>query len=72
MQTIEIPLSEYESLKEQVKLLKDTELLKKVNKLLDLLYEEKLGLYMGNYTEDLVEGSINESWNNRSNKWNAI
>ncbi len=41
---IQIPLKEYEAMKETILLLKDTELLKKVNRLVELMYEEKYGL----------------------------
>lgn len=68
---IQIPVQEYEAMKETISLLKDTELLKKVNRLVDLLYEEKYGLYMGDDTSDLTEASlknvgweINSAWDN--------
>ena len=66
METIQIPLNEYNSLKEELELLKDTELISKINKLLDLMYKEKYGLYMGNYTDDLEEVSINGNYNKGS------
>ncbi|MFH1198164.1 MAG: hypothetical protein V1720_20850 [bacterium] len=72
MDTIQIPYNEYQSLKEQIMLLKDNELLKKVNKLIDILYQEKYGLYLGNYTEDLTEQSITEFWKSNSSKWDEI
>jgi hypothetical protein len=72
MDTIQIPYSEYQSLKEQIALLKDNELLKKVNKLIDILYQEKYGLYLGNYTEDLTEQSIAGFWENNYSKWDEI
>jgi len=58
MKTIQIPLQEYQQLQEQLKLLKDKDLLQKLDKLIDLLYQEKYGLYMGDYTEDLT----NNAW----------
>ena len=66
METIQIPLNEYNSLKEELELLKDTVLISKINKLLDLMYKEKYGLYMGNYTDDLEEVSINGNYNKGS------
>ncbi|MCX6152362.1 MAG: hypothetical protein NTX22_17685 [Ignavibacteriales bacterium] len=71
MQTIQLPYSEYQSLKEQIKLLKDGDLLKKVNRLLDILYQEKYGLYLGEYTEDLTEHAVN-NLEDINNKWDAI
>ncbi len=59
---IQIPLKEYEAMKETILLLKDTELLKKVNRLVELMYEEKYGLYLGNDTSDLTTASIQKNW----------
>ena len=42
-------------MKEAILLFKDTELLKKLNRLVELMYQEKYGLYLGNYTGDLEE-----------------
>ncbi|MCD4791340.1 MAG: hypothetical protein K8R37_15200, partial [Bacteroidales bacterium] len=42
--SIQIPLSEYQNLKKTIELLSDNNLLSKVNKLIDLLFEEKYGL----------------------------
>ena len=39
MNTIQVPIQEYEKLKEELSLLKNSELLKKVNRLIDLLYD---------------------------------
>ena len=59
-QTIEIPVEEYNAMKEEIALLKDQSLLKKVNRLVELLYEEKYGLYLGEDTRDLAETSIQQ------------
>jgi hypothetical protein len=66
MKTIEIPEKEYEHLKEELKLLKDSELLRKINRLIDLLFQEKYGLYMGDYTNDLTEFIVKDSYNKDS------
>jgi len=66
MDTINIPLKEYEALKEEVSLLKDKELLKKVNRLIDLLFEEKYGLYMGDYTGDLTEKVMEDNYKDKT------
>ncbi|MDQ3019539.1 MAG: hypothetical protein M3R36_03070 [Bacteroidota bacterium] len=72
METIQIPLNEYNSLKEELELLKDSVLLSKINKLLDLMYKEKYGLYMGNYTGDLEEFSINNNYNKEESVWDNL
>jgi hypothetical protein len=72
METIQIPLSEYNSLKEEIKLLKNSELISKINKLLDLMYQEKYGLYLGSYTGDLEEYSMNQNYNESTNAWDNL
>ena len=72
MEKIQIPLNEYNSLKEELELLKDTVLISKINKLLDLMYKEKYGLYMGNYTDDLEEISIDNNFNKGSSVWDNL
>ncbi len=59
---IQIPLKEYEAMKEAILLFKDTELLKKLNRLVELMYQEKYGLYLGNDTSDLIKASVKKSW----------
>lgn len=61
MKTIQIPVSEYQRMQEELELLKNSEFLQSVNKLIDFLYQDKYGLYMGDYTEDLTEYSINQA-----------
>ena len=72
MQTIEIPISEYEKLQEELSLLKDTDLLKRFNKLVDILYEEKYGLYLGDFTEDLTEHVVDNSWEGEHSEWDKV
>ncbi|HMS65057.1 MAG TPA: hypothetical protein PKD83_07360 [Ignavibacteria bacterium] len=72
METIQIPLSEYNTLKEELKLLKDSQLLLKINRLLDIMYQEKYGLYLGNYTADLQEYSVNEIYKDSTNAWDNL
>jgi len=72
MQTIQLPLDEYKALKEELLLLKDSDFIKKINKLIDLLYQEKYGLYLGNFTEDLTEASINNLLDNNSEAWDNV
>lgn len=72
MQTIEIPVSEYQRLQEELSLLKDTELLRTVNKLVDFLYQDKYGLYMGEYTDDLTEAAIENAWEDAPSEWDKV
>jgi len=71
-QTIKISLKEYQNLKQTIKLLKDNSLLSKVNKLVDLLFEEKYGLYMEDNTDDLTEYTLNNSWQDEETAWDKI
>ena len=70
--TIKIPIQEYEAMKEELALLKDNVLLEKVNRLVELLYEEKYGLYLGNYTTDLTEVAIQKNWPSSNSPWDNV
>ena len=72
MKTIQIPVSEYQRLQEELALLKNSELLQTVNKLIDFLYQDKYGLYMGDYTEDLTEYAVNENWEDAPSGWDKV
>lgn len=74
MQTVTIPTEEYATLKKELSLLKEQELLSKVNNLIDLLYESKYGLYLGNFTDDLTQANINslEEWKISGDAWNEV
>ena len=70
--TVQIPRQEYEALKEEIALLKDNELLQKVNRLVDLLFEEKYGLYLENYTGDLTEAALKNAWDSQKSAWDNV
>ena len=72
MQTVEIPIDEYQRLKEELSLLKDTDLLKRINMLFDILYQDKYGLYMGDYTDDLTEAALNGAWEDDESEWDKV
>ena len=55
-----------------MELLKNTELLRNFNKLVDLLYQEKYGLFMSDYTEDLTEAAVNEAWADEPSEWDNV
>lgn len=71
-ETIQIPLKEYLAMKEELSLLKDNILLDKMNRLIELLYEEKYGLYLGNYSNDLTEVSIQKNWSSPNSPWDNV
>lgn len=58
---IQISRKEYEAMKEEIALLKDNIFLEKVNRLIELLYEEKYGLYLGDDTNDLTRAALKNS-----------
>ncbi len=64
MQNIQLPITEYQRLQEELALLKNTELSETISKFVDLFYQDKYGLYMGDFTEDLTEYSVNRAWEN--------
>lgn len=71
-ETIQISVKEYEAMKEELTLLKNNILLEKMNRLIDLLYEEKYGLYLGNNTNDLTEASVLKNWQPSNDAWDNV
>lgn len=71
-QTIEIPVEEYNAMKEEIALLKNQPLLKNVNRLTELLYEEKYGLYMGDDTSDLTDATIQQNCKQQKSNWDNV
>jgi hypothetical protein len=73
MSLIQIPLEEYQTMQEELSLLRNSELMSKINRLVDILFQEKYNLFMGNYTEDLTANSINNAWKQEdTNAWNEL
>jgi hypothetical protein len=72
IEAIQIPIQEYQAMKEEISLLKDNVLLEKMNRLVELLYEDKYGLYLGNQTNDLTEKAINNNWLNEKSVWDNV
>lgn len=74
METISITKDEYLSLKKENELLKNQEILQKMNLLIDLMFENKYGLYMGDHTDDLTSFSIDNltEWKEDSEVWDEI
>jgi hypothetical protein len=69
---IQIPVKEYELMKEEISLLKNNTLLEKLNRLVEILYEEKYGLYLGDDTADLTEASIQNTWPQEKSVWDDV
>jgi hypothetical protein len=69
---IQIPIREYELMKEEISLLRDNALLEKMNRLVELLYEEKYGLYLGDYTSDLTQAAVKSNWTEESSNWDNV
>ena len=60
-------------MQEELLLLRNTELLSKMNRLIDILFQEKYGLFMQDYTEDLTEYSMNNAWRKEdTNAWDNL
>jgi hypothetical protein len=74
MDTIRIPIEEFNSLQAENKLLKEQDFLVKVNQLIDILFERKYGLYLGDFTYDLSEVSALQvkEWSISGDVWNEV
>ena len=70
--TIALPVSEYKRMQEELSLLKNSDLLKKVNQLVDFLYQDKYGFYMGDFTDDLTEYAVDNSWDDTASDWDHV
>jgi hypothetical protein len=54
-------------------LLRNSELLTKMNRLVDILFQEKYSLYMKDYTNDLTEYAIHNAWKQEdTNAWDEL
>lgn len=69
---VQIPRSEYEAMKEKISLLEDSELMKKLSRLVDILYEERHGLYMGDDTSDLTAATMRTSFQELNSPWDNV
>ncbi|MCK4357531.1 MAG: hypothetical protein KAW92_02070 [Candidatus Cloacimonetes bacterium] len=74
MEKITLPKNEYLMLKREIQLLLDNEFLKKLKELIDIMFEEKYSLFMGDYTDDLTEYSINneKDWKIGESRWDNV
>ncbi len=71
-ETIELPVSEYQRMQEELSLLKNTDLMKKVNQLVDFLYQDKYGFYMGDFTDDLTKYAVDNAWDDAVSDWDNV
>lgn len=72
MNTVSIPIDEYQNMLQQLNLLKKQEMLKQVNELIELLYQSKYGLYLGDYTDDLTEYVLTSTNDLVGDCWNDV
>ena len=74
MESITLPKKEYLNLQKEIQFLRDSEFLKRVSELIDMLLEEKYGLFMSNYTDDLTEYSIDreQDWKVDKSGWDNV
>lgn len=69
---VQIPLKEYEAMKEKLSLLENSELMKKLTRLVELIYEEKYGLYLGDSTTDLTAASLQKAFQETNSAWDNV
>jgi PHD/YefM family antitoxin component YafN of YafNO toxin-antitoxin module len=70
--TISIPLAEYQNLKEELELLKNTELVNKLNRLIDLMFQEKYGMYLSDFQDDIVNEEMKRIWGTAPSNWDNV
>jgi len=70
--TISIPLVEYQNLKEELELLKNTELANKLNRLIDLMFQEKYGLYLSDFQDDIINEEMKRIWGTGPSNWDNV
>lgn len=74
MDVVELPANVYSSLRKEIDLLRDQSLLIMLNEIIEIMYQNKYGLYLGNYTEDLSAASIDNinEWKIAGHVWDGI
>jgi hypothetical protein len=70
--TIEIPIEEYNRMKEELNLLKDEAFMEKFNKLIQFLLKDRHEFYLGDSTEDLLKSSIDQYFEKGESKWDEV
>jgi hypothetical protein len=69
---IQIPRKEYEAMQEKISLLQDSDLVRKLTRLVELIYEEKYGLYLGDDTSDLTASSLKGAFTGSNSAWDNV
>lgn len=73
METVQIPRNEYLKMQEELALLRNSEMLVQMNRLVEVLFQEKYGLYMQDYTDDLTAHSIRYAWKTEdTDAWDSL
>jgi hypothetical protein len=74
MVTVQIPFEEYQTMKNELIMLKQQDLLIRFNELIELMFQNKYGLYLGDYTGDLAAKEMSEvsEWTYSGDVWNEI
>jgi hypothetical protein len=69
---IKFEFEEYESMKEEIRMLNDTRITEKINGLIEIFCEQKNGLYLGDFTEDITLASIKRNWAEQNSEWDNV
>ncbi|MEA2015981.1 MAG: hypothetical protein U9O59_04685 [Actinomycetota bacterium] len=74
MKTVKVPEDEYLKMKKTIKILSDSKLLKRINELIEILFQEKYSIVLTDYTDDLTEFSVNniKEWDVKKSKWDNV
>ena len=74
MKTVKVPEDEYLQMRKAIKILSDNKLLKRLNELIEILFQEKYSIVLTDYTDDLTEFSVNniKEWNVKKSKWDNV
>ncbi|MBC8387432.1 MAG: hypothetical protein FJW63_03065 [Actinobacteria bacterium] len=74
MKTVKVPENEYLKMRKTIKILSDSKLLKRINELIEILFQEKYNIVLTDYTDDLTEFSVNniKEWDVKKSKWDNV
>jgi hypothetical protein len=74
MKTVKVPEDEYLKMKKTIKILSDNKLLKRINELIEILFQEKYNIVLTDYTDDLTEFSVNNirEWDVEKSNWDNV
>jgi len=74
MKTVKVPENEYLKMRKTIKILSDSKLLKRINELIEILFQEKYNIVLTDYIDDLTEFSVNniKEWDVKKSKWDNV